>query len=56
MTDGRRAATALGIDLHRFPSGHEPYAETPDAWAALVASFLESVPTTGARWATPSRP
>lgn len=41
--DGRRAASALGVDLTTFRSGHEPYAETPDQWLEVVVPFLASI-------------
>jgi pimeloyl-ACP methyl ester carboxylesterase len=42
-TDGRRAARALGVPLHRFDTGHEPFAEAPAAWLETVQPFLDSL-------------
>ncbi len=50
--DGRRAARTLGVKLHTFASGHEPYAECPEQWLAVVEPFLATVRVDGV-WAPP---
>lgn len=52
-TDGRRAARTLGVPLHRFDTGHEPFAESPAAWLATVLPFLDSLRGDGG-WADPA--
>ena len=47
--DGRRAARTLGVEIHTFGSGHEPYAEVPSAWLEVVRAFLASITDAG-RW------
>lgn len=49
--DGRRAARLIpAAKLHSFWSGHEPHAEVPERWLAVVSRFLEALPAThGAR-------
>jgi len=42
-TDGRAASAWLSVPMHRFASGHEPYAETPEEWLAVVGPFLASL-------------
>lgn len=49
-SDGRSAARSLGVELHRYPTGHEPYAELPEAWLADVRPFLASIPKRQGRW------
>lgn len=45
LSDGRRAARLLpAARLTRFWCGHEPHAETPDAWLAAVHTFLAGLP------------
>ena len=56
FTDGRTAAKVLGAELHRFSSGHEPYAETPDAWLKLVLAFLATIPISTGRWSITPHP
>ncbi len=53
FTDGRRAAAALGVARHTFNSGHEPHAEVPAAWLAVVAPFLASLPRHNRAWSVP---
>ncbi len=49
-TDGRTASSWLQVPVHRFASGHEPYAETPDEWLAVVQPFLASLRDTSNSW------
>lgn len=50
FTDGRRAAKVLDLQLHRYPTGHEPYAEAPNRWLEDVEPFLAAIPAAGGRW------
>ena len=50
FTDGRTAAKSLGVTLHCYPTGHEPYAELPERWMHDVEAFLASIPATDERW------
>ena len=50
FTDGRAAAKSLGVALHRYPTGHEPYAELPSRWLHDVEPFLAGIPATDERW------
>jgi len=49
-TDGRTASSWLQVPVHRFASGHEPYAETPDEWLAVVQPFLASLRDASHSW------
>ncbi len=51
FADGRRAARLMpAARLHSFWSGHEPHAEVPERWLAVVSPFLHALPATrGAR-------
>lgn len=51
--DGRAAAKSLGVTLHRYPTGHEPYGELPSRWLSDVEQFLTGIPATNERWVIP---
>lgn len=50
FTDGRTASKLLGVALHRYPTGHEPYAELPTRWLDDVEPFLAAIPAGEERW------
>lgn len=52
LGDGRRAARVLKTPLHRFATGHEPYAEAPREWLSSVEPFLRSL-RNGEAWVEP---
>jgi pimeloyl-ACP methyl ester carboxylesterase len=52
FTDGRFAAKSLGVTLHLYQTGHEPYAELPSQWLHDVEPFLAGIPATTERWMT----
>ena len=52
FTDGRAASRSLGVALHRYPTGHEPFAELPSRWLHDVEPFLAGITAGNERWMT----